>query len=385
MQLTGLRVRGYRSIVDLALPLKRVNVIVGPNGCGKTNLYRSLVLLGAAARGQLARTLAAEGGMPSALWAGDRSRIVKRNKPVRLRIEVRLEDGFEYELACGLPPPGRGAIDPDLGEVRTLFSLDPEVKEETLLNRAGRRAVKLLQRKGPGATLRDESGKRVQYPLELGHSESVLAQLSEPYRYPELCMARDAFRGWRFYHQFRTDHGSPIREPQVAIQTEVLADDGVDLVCALQTIVELGLGREALEEAIAFALPQITAFRAEEVGDGRLRLALEVAGLSRRMDARELSDGTLRYLCLVAALMSPRPPSVLALNEPETSLHPDLIAPLAGLLAGAAEHSQIWVTTHSRALAARVEQLTGEAPIELEMVEGETRIAGTDPESLLLW
>jgi predicted ATPase len=99
-------------------------------------------------------------------------------------------------------------------------------------------------------------------------------------------------------------------------------------------------------------------------------------GFHDPFDARELSDGTLRYLCLLAALLSPRPPSVLALNEPETSIHPDLLEPLARLLLRASRSSQLWITTHSEALAAMIERESGSAPIRLEKVDGETRVVG---------
>jgi len=79
MAITDLTVSGYRSIRDIHLNLGAVNVLVGPNGCGKSNLYRSMYLLHAAASGELARAIAEEGGMPSVLWAGPR-----RNEPVRM-------------------------------------------------------------------------------------------------------------------------------------------------------------------------------------------------------------------------------------------------------------------------------------------------------------
>ena len=104
--------------------------------------------------------------------------------------------------------------------------------------------------------------------------------------------------------------------------------------------------------------------------------------MNRDMEVQELSDGTLRYLCLCAALLTPRPPLLLALNEPETSLHPDLIEPLADLIAHAAKRAQLWITTHSRALAQGIAERTGERPIELGMVEGETRVLGREAEEV---
>jgi len=105
-------------------------------------------------------------------------------------------------------------------------------------------------------------------------------------------------------------------------------------------------------------------------------VVMNMPGLKRPLRSRELSDGTLRYLCLLAALLSPRPPALLALNEPETSLHPDLIEPLARQLVSAAKNSQLWVVTHSERLAQLVEKFSGEAAIRLQLVNGETKVIG---------
>ena len=105
MPIRSLAVRGYRSIQRVSIRLGQVNVIVGPNGCGKSNLYRSLFLLAAAADGRLARTLAQEGGMPSALWAGEQLKGTSK----RIGIEVGF-DQWAYSLSCGLPMPSDSAF-----------------------------------------------------------------------------------------------------------------------------------------------------------------------------------------------------------------------------------------------------------------------------------
>ncbi len=99
-------------------------------------------------------------------------------------------------------------------------------------------------------------------------------------------------------------------------------------------------------------------------------------GLLRPLKAAELSDGTLRYLCSIAALLSPRPPDLMILNEPETSLHPDLLPPLARLIAQAAKRSQIMVVSHASALIADLETAAEVTRIVLEKHLGETRVAG---------
>jgi predicted ATPase len=110
--------------------------------------------------------------------------------------------------------------------------------------------------------------------------------------------------------------------------------------------------------------------------NGMFAVLLRMPGLRRPLRARELSDGTLRYLCMLAALLSPQPPALLAFNEPESSLHPDLLEPLARQLVNAGKFSQLWVVTHSQRLAELIEKFSGEAPITLELVGGETRVKG---------
>src|SRR5258705_5998833 len=158
MALRELWVEGYRSIRSLRVSLTPITVVVGPNGSGKTNLYRALRLLSAAAEGTLARSLASEGGMPSVLWAGPR----KTNAAARFTIGVELAD-LAYQLVCGLMPGLNG--DP--------FVLDPDVKEETVwaMDRGKRHVV--AQRAAGSATVRDAEGNRTAFPFDLWHGESV--------------------------------------------------------------------------------------------------------------------------------------------------------------------------------------------------------------------
>lgn len=358
MPITALHVTGYRSVRDVQLKLGPVNVLVGPNGCGKTNLYRGLGLLAAAADGRLARTLADEGGMPSVLWAGERGK-----GPVRMTLGAQLDD-LAYELSCGLIPPA---------PLRdgSAFNLDPHVKEEHLWLVQGRKKLELMRRENATVSARDDQGDRVTFPLVLSDSESVLSELREPHRFPVLSAVRQEVLSWRFYHQFRTDPASPLRHPQVGVRTPVLSPDGRDLAAALRTIQEVG-DRPSLDDAIARAFPG--AELGIEADQGRFSLSLQMPEFRRPFSARELSDGTLHYLCLLAVLLSPRPPSLLALNEPESSIHPDLIVPLAELIAKASRHSQLWITTHSSALASAIRARTGSEPIALEKVDGETRV-----------
>lgn len=346
--LKRLAISGYRSVRNLSMPLGHVTVLFGENGTGKTNVYHAVKLLQHAAAGTLSRAIGDEGGMPSITWAGQRGK-----GAMRVIVEVTLDE-LTYHLALGLP----------VATMATMFYLDPEVKEERLeLPVPKRKRPLALMSRGVGSvTLRDEDQVEHTYPYALAVSESVLSQIHEPKRYPELHTLRETLLRWRFVHQFRTDPAAPARQEVVPVRTWRLADDGSALPCALRTIQENGDGR-ALAEVIDRAFPGCR-LQIADLG-GRLALSWEAPGLLRALSGRELSDGTLRFLCLAAVLLSPQPPPLLALNEPETSLHPSVLPALADLCVRAAQRCQLWITTHSEALAREMERATEAARLEL--------------------
>ncbi len=353
---------GYRSLRDLRVTVGPLTVITGGNGAGKSNVYRALRLLVDAVEGNLGRALAREGGMPSAMWAGTPPKKAKASEGRRLSIGFA-DDVLAYELRLGLPsqesvPPGP-------------FDLDPLVKEETIRT-LGARHVNLLERRNVSAMLRDDEGRPVTFGGSIDLGESVLSQLAEPHRYPVLSSLRERLRRWRFYHQIRTDPDSPVRAVQIGTRTPVLAHDGHDLASALQTILSNG-NDEALAEAVAEAFEGSRVVIAHD--DARFRLLLETPGVFRPLDAAELSDGTLRYLALLAALHSPRPPELLVLNEPETSLHPRVLAPLARQIVSAAKQSQVIVVSHAAPLVDAIATARDSVRIELVKEDGETKVA----------
>jgi predicted ATPase len=334
-----LAVENYRSLRKLVLPLSPLTVVTGANGSGKSSLYRALRLLASAARDGAIASLAREGGITSTLWAGPEQGAKKgrpvqgtvRTRPVGLRLGFG-GDEYGYALDFGLPRPGE-----------TMFNLDPEFKREALWTGPVLRSSALLaDRSGQVVRARDASGSWGA-PVRIGLTDSMLSEMAEP----EVLLLRDRMRSWRFYDQFRTDRDAPARQSRIGTRTPVLDHEGADLPAALQTIREVGASAD-LSAAVADAFPGA---RVEVVDhDGRFGLRFYQHGLLRPLDAAELSDGTLRYLLWVAALLTPRPPELLVLNEPETSLHPDLLPPLGHLISTAAVRSQVVVVTHSSVL-----------------------------------
>jgi predicted ATPase len=199
---------------------------------------------------------------------------------------------------------------------------------------------------------------------------------------------REQVRSWRFYDHIRTDAAAPARASQVGTRTPVMSQDGADVAAALQTIRETG-DSDALDQAVDLAFPG-SHVSVEREGEGRLGLRLHQHGLLRPLRAAELSDGTLRYLLWAAALLAPRPAGLLVLNEPETSLHWELLAPLAQLITAAAARSQVIAVSHSQTLINALHHATGEtgttaSTIELTKDFGETCVAGREPLDVPAW
>ena len=372
MNIQEIEISGYRSIDDLKLELSNVTVLVGANGCGKSYIYQSINLIASAATGQFGRRIAEEGGMQSILWAGRRS---KQDKP-RTRLSVEF-DALRYTLEFGIIPASermKGIQNPYLPpeEELAIFKRDPDIKEELVEIKTGKRLVNLLKRKRSIVIAQDVDGNEQVFPDTLIESESVLSELREPQRFPELSILRSEFLRWRFYHDFRTDLDSPIREPQLATMTPILSHDGRDLAATIATILAVG-DRKKLEYSISKAFPN-SQLKVEEE-EGIVDMYMSFPGIERRLTAHELSDGILQYLCLLAALLTPRPAPFMVLNEPETSIHIDLLKPMADLIIAASENSQILLTTHSKELA-RFLRLKNATVIELEKVDGATAVRG---------
>jgi predicted ATPase len=265
-----------------------------------------------------------------------------------------------------------------------MFELDPHIKRECLWHGpVYRKASSFVDRRNNFvwlATIRDE--EPVMLTQHLSDTDSMLASVADPQRAPEMLAVRESVRGWRFYDHFSTDSDSPARVAQIGTFTPVLHHDGSNLAAALQTILEIR-SDDALDVTLEDAFPGSRLH--VNVQSGRFELQLQQHGLLRPLSAAELSDGTLRYLLWVAALLTPRPPELMVLNEPETSLHPDLLPALARLILAAAKNTQIIVVSHASLL---IEKLTSD-PVctRLHLLKdfGETKLEGSTLFNTPIW
>ena len=379
-------VQGYRSLRDLAVPLGQLTLITGANGSGKSSFYRALRLLADAAQNSVVASLAREGGLPSTFWAGPATigRAVRQGQfqvePLQKRKVASLKlgfggDVFGYSIDLGYPPPP---------PPETMFGLDPHIKRECLWHGpAYRKASALVDRRNNFvwlSTTRDE--EPVMITQHLADTDSMLATVADPQRAPEMLAVRESVRGWRFYDHFRTDADSPARSSQIGTWSPVLAADGSNLAAALETILEIR-SDEALAATLDDAFPRSRLSIA--VMNGRFEIQLFQHGLLRPLSSAELSDGTLRYMLWIAALLTPRPPELMVLNEPETSLHPDLLPALARLILNASKNAQIIVVSHAPLLIQELSSSAQCARIHLVKEFGETKPEGETVMNRVKW
>jgi predicted ATPase len=275
-------------------------------------------------------------------------------------------DTYGYSIDLGYPPSEPPP---------TMFWADPRVKRECLWHGPQyRRAAALVDRRNNYVWISTTQDlEPLMLTQHLADTDSMLASIADPQRAPEMLAVREALRGWRFYDHFRTDADAPARTAQVGTFSPILHEDGRNLAATLQTIREQQQD-DLLDRTIEDAFPGSQLLI--NPGGGRFEVQLQQHGLLRPLSAAELSDGTLRYLLWTAALLTPRPPELMVLNEPETSMHPDLLPALGRLILAAAKKTQIIVVSHSQQL---IEALTAaEICIRLHLLKsfGESTLEG---------
>ena len=336
----SLQIEGYRSLLDISLKLGPLTVIQGSNGVGKSNIYKALQLFASLANGTFPQAMAEEGGTPSCFWAGPVPG-PKRPKTIKLHLGSA---SFRWQVIFGLVPTTPG--DP------TMFRTDPDMKKETIHSNHA-------------------SHSRAEWAKDIPHNESILSYIRDAENYPSLSMAREEILSWRFYDGFRNDSGSPLRRISPRAWSPILSTDGSNLAAALQTIRESSFPNR-LVEVLATAFPNHSL---EITGSGSgLEVEWHSPNLQRPMQASELSDGTLRFLALCAALLAPKAPACLVLNEPENSLNPSLFPALSQLIRYANEASQVIVITHSEELAQLLQDEQKAFLKQLVLDEGRTRL-----------
>ncbi len=322
-----LAVRGFRRLAEVDVELRPLTVLIGANGVGKSSFLDALSLLASSARGNLNSVISDMSGL-SSMITHDRSS----------------EVGFGISMTV----PGHEPLDYSL-------SLRPQaqaysIDQETLRQRRDTHKVPFLHIESHGTDVKYfevKQGKLVRPNWEHSPLESSLSQVPRLFREPE--EFRQRLASSTFYHVLNVEPRSPVRLPQAMRPAALPGRNGEDLVSSLYYLREAEPDRfEAVEDSLKAAFPGFRRLDFPPVAAGTLSMTWRDRNFSQPMYTHQLSEGILRFLWLATLLQSPGLTALTLLDEPEVSLHPELLNLLAGLLREAASRrTQIVVATHS--------------------------------------
>lgn len=370
LTLHSANIEGYRSIRSLYTKIDNFSVILGKNGCGKTNLFKALQLLQQAAKGTIIHSIASDGGLNSTLWAGNAQ---EPAATIKLSVNIGI---YHYTIVIGHPGAQDVALRWRSETDNHIVTSEPIIKSEQLVRLDKTSPVTLMERNGTSIFLQQADGKIIPATIPLLGSEPALHHIQDGVHFPEMEMIRNSMENWCFYHHFQADRNAQVRKPSPGLCTPTLSPDGHNLAALLDTLIHYNHQTGRIAEAINSAFPGSDLFIKTE--KGKSILSMSFPEMPRPFAAHELSDGTLRFLCLIGALNSLRKPQFIAFNEPEMSLHPDFMIPMAQLLLEASQGSQIWVTTHSIPLVNALQKLGAPPTHYLELRNSQTCLESQD-------
>jgi len=339
MKILQLDIEGFRSLKKVSWKPGNLNVLIGPNGTGKSNLLRFLELMSVSAEGRLGKYIQSLGGMDPIVWDGQTTNII-----FNIRIQSDESDWINYILE--LARLGKGSAYRIQHELLADFSQvkKRETKEPNIF----------LSRHGSDAWIfdKDEKHNILIAPDELisEYEETLLYYATGPFvtnRF--ITIVKQRLAAWAIYHDVHVHKDAIIRQAAVARLDKRIDPDGQNLVPVLHT---LYTGDRDFKKDINAAMRVAFGDDFDELvfppaADQRIQLRIRWKSLKREQSAADLSDGTLRFLFLLTVLASPSPPPLIAIDEPETGLHPSMLPIIAEYAVDAANRTQIIFTTHS--------------------------------------
>lgn len=365
VKLTSLLSYGRHGI---ALPLEPLNVLIGPNASGKSNLIEALTVLAAAPR-DLLEPFRKGGGVEEWIWKGhDVSRVARievllRPMPLALRYQLAFS-AANYRLSIV-----EEAIEPAPGSPAGLPSF--------YAFREGRPVIAV----GDSLWERDVRALNAD---EFSREQSILSQRKDPTLYPELTWIGQEFLRMRSYRDWDVSRGSVLRRPQQAdLPNDFLAENGENLALVISDLLKRPDVKAALLDNLKLFWEAVQDIVTPPEG-GTVQIFFHERGFDTPVSMARLSDGTLRFLCLLAILCHPKPPPLVCIEEPELGLHPDAIATIAKLLVEASSRTQLVVTTHSDALVSALSE-TPEAVVVCERTAAGTSLRRLEPARLEEW
>jgi len=356
------------------LELQSLNVLIGPNGAGKSNLIEVIGLL-QSAPGNLFDSVRAGGGIMEWLWKGSDGPVAEIDATAYYpQAEMLLRHRLKFTMV------GQRAelVDEAIEDAHPAQPNEPDAYFY-YRDRSGRPVLKWIANQS--------TGERITLGLSreaLAVDQSVLSQRKDPDQYPEVTYLGSEYAKIKLFREWNLGRNTQPRRPQPTdLQAEFLSEDAANLALVLNDLENRSNLRAKLVEYLKEADESIVNFSTKVLG-GTIQLYLHYAGLRAPVPATRLSDGTVRYLCLLAVLCHPEPPPLVCLEEPELGLHPDLLAPLAELLIDASHRMQLIVTTHSDTLVDGLTKVL-EAVVVCEKQNGSTKMSRRTSDELAAW
>ncbi len=334
MLIHAIKLNSFLSFGDTseAISLKSLNVIIGPNGSGKSNLLESIELLRSTPE-QLLKPIREGGGVRDWLWKG-----AEGTPTASLDVVITNPKGpqnLRYRLA--------------FTEVGQRFEIVDERVENEKPDGAQHAQPYFYYHFNNGRPALNVKGNRRSLQQEdVDLEKSILSQRRDPEQYPEITYLGQVLGKIRLYREWSFGRYTIPRLPQKAdLPNDMLEPDGSNLGLVLNRLRRDPLVKQQLLKALQALYRGIDDYDVQIEG-GTVQVFFHEGRFT--IPATRLSDGTLRYLCLLAILCHPNPPPLICIEEPELGLHPDVLPTLAALLKEAAERSQIIITTHSDVL-----------------------------------
>ena len=359
------------------IDLQPLNVIRGTNGVGKSNLIEVLGLLQGIPT-DLTKPIREGGGVNEWLWKGT------QETPI-----AKIEAIINYPEGRGrIPMPLRYRI--DFTTVAQRLEIIDEAIENEHPNNDYEQDVFFFYRYQQGHPVlnatritENEPTRRQLRREDLKPDQSVLSQRKDPDLYPELSYLSNQFTQIRLYREWNLGRYTPPRMPQkLDLPEDFLLEDCSNLGLILNDLQHRIGSRKIVENLQKFYEP-VTDITIKIAG-GTVQIFLHERGLNQPIPATRLSDGTLRYLCLLMILLHPTPPPLICIEEPELGLHPDILPTIAQLLIEASQRTQLIVTTHSDALISALSEIP-ESILVCERDERGSRMRRLEPEALKDW
>lgn len=355
------------------IDLQPLNVIIGTNGVGKSNLIEVLGLLQGIPT-DLTKPIREGGGVNEWLWKGN-----KETPTARIEAIINYPEGrmpLRYRL--------------DFTTVAQRLELIDEAIENEHRNNDYEQDVFFFYRYQQGhpvlnaRTITENEPTRRQLRREdLKPDQSVLSQRKDPDLYPELSYLSNQFSQIRLYREWNLGRYTPPRMPQkLDLPEDFLLEDGSNLGLILNDL-QHRIGSRKIVENLQKFYESVTDITTKIAG-GTVQIFLHERGLNQPIPATRLSDGTLRYLCLLMILLHPTPPPLICIEEPELGLHPDILPTIAQLLIDASQRTQLIVTTHSDALISALSEIP-ESILVCERDERGSRMRRLEPKKLKKW